>query len=205
VQLVFNGKPFGGALTLNSAGVATLVDSTLVDHLTAVSPHILTATFTPSSSAFTGSNSRPFLQTVNRATVVATIVGSQVIGNTTPVSKVYDGTTAISLAASKFSLTGSPDSLYLVSSVFTSAGYVPVLYTGTFASAAVGPSTVTAPLTASNFTTNANFSQFYPFTINNNFSSLASGPGLITQAPIAGSIVGNPFPRRQLYRLRLDQ
>ena len=110
-----------------------------------------------------------FSATITRAPLTATIIGNP--------SRIYNGATAATLAAANYSLAG------FVGSQGATVGQT----AGTYDAPDAGARTVTATLSAGNFTATggANFANY-------NLPTSASGAGTINQKTLTAIITGNP-------------
>ncbi|XJJ70673.1 YDG domain-containing protein [Novosphingobium sp. BL-8A] len=109
------------------------------------------------------------LGTITRAVLSAAIVGNP--------TKVYDGTTAATLASGNYTLTG----------FIAGQGATVTQTAGTYDSANAGGRTVTATLGGGDFTADSG-------TLLSNYTlpTIATGAGTITQAMLTAAIIGNP-------------
>ena len=157
----------GAGTTLSGSGISAT--STFTISTLAATDHSITAQYTASGS-FLNSTSSILTQTVDPATLTATIIDDP--------TKSYDGTEAAALTAADFSLTG----------LATGESFTVTQTAGAYNSQDVSiASTVTASLAAGDFTAGSG-------TLASNYilPTTASGGGQITAAILLASIIGDP-------------
>jgi trimeric autotransporter adhesin len=133
------------------------------------SPYTITYAYAANGDFLANTNTSETL-TVTPAPLTATIIGDP--------TKIYNGTTAATLASSNFSLSG----------LVTGQSFTVTQTAGTYNSPNAGSATtVTASLVAGNFTAGSG-----TLASNYTFPATASGAGAITPETLTASIIGDP-------------
>jgi MBG domain (YGX type)/YDG domain len=171
----FSLSPLFGSDSFTVTQTSGAYNSANVTAASTVMASLSASDFTPGSGTLASDYTLPTTAT-GAGTITPALLAVSIIGDPT---KVYDGTTAATLTATSFTISGTVGSNSFTLTPTTS---------GTYNTKDVSTATtVTASLSASDFTPATG-------TLASNYTlpSTASGPGTITPATLTASIVGDP-------------